>query len=76
MSEQFVRVFLSDNSTFDAKLTTPWEIFVHQFVTTGMVITSTVLATKPFIVKMVVLDAPVGFDAPNVLAFPEPKGSA
>ena len=76
MTEQFVRVFLSDNSTFDAKLNSTWEVFVFQFITTGMIITSTVLATQPYVVKMVLLVAPVGFDAPNVLAFPEPKGTA
>jgi len=35
-----------------------------------------VLATRPYVVKMVLLDAPVGFDTPNVLSFPEPKGTA
>jgi len=70
---RFVRVFLADNSTFDVRLTFGWDAFVYALMTTGCVATDTVWANRSAIVKMVVLETQDGFNAPNVLTFPEPK---
>jgi hypothetical protein len=73
----FVRIFISDGSYADAKLIGTWDAFVHQLVTHGCVITSNIWINRVSITKMVLMTTvDANFDAPNVIAFPEPKGSA
>lgn len=73
----FVRIFLEDGSYADARLIGPWEAFVFQLITNDCVITSTVWINRSSITKMIKMQAttlPETVD--NIVAFPEPKGSA
>jgi hypothetical protein len=73
----FVRIFVSDGSYADARLIGTWEAFLHQLMTNGCVITSTVWINRQSVVKMVVMEAlpeaPVG---DNIIEFIKPQGSA
>lgn len=73
---KIVRIFIADGTHADMALTVPWEVLLHGLITQGFLCSSEVWVNRPSIVKIVLCDAPVDYGAPNVVSFPDPKGSA
>ncbi len=73
------RVWLEDGTYADAVLTTPWEGFVNQLVTHACVITGDMFVNRSSITKVVRMRVDPAVDitgVANVVAFPDPQGSA
>lgn len=73
-----VRIFMVDQTSFDAVLTVPWEVLCNMLLTHGCLVTSTAFINRQSIVRMVRFNPAITEIGPpaQIIDFPTPKGTA
>lgn len=71
------RIFIADGTVADCALNeVTWDQFIHQLILNNAVITADTWINRQGITKILKIEAPDGFEAPNVLKIVPPQGTA